>query len=203
MSASSMSRTPHAACHSSGWCAEMLRQIFLPTSKRPLGCAASGRERGKERARDWRMRTGRKRVQVSSSEWCGKKWPNPSFNNPRHRRSTHNALTHREEDDVRGLERVVAREDDAAVVHATLKVRAGRPANSEVPLEEVVVEGLREVLRGRVARELPHVREDAFLRERVQRLPVYLCRKARHVRIRQEIVELYGDLRIYRSSSYT
>ena len=29
-------RTPHPACHSSGWCCEMLRQIFLPTSKRPF-----------------------------------------------------------------------------------------------------------------------------------------------------------------------
>ena len=29
---------PQAGCQCSGWWAEMERQIFLPTSKRPLGC---------------------------------------------------------------------------------------------------------------------------------------------------------------------
>jgi hypothetical protein len=32
----SAARTPQAACHSSGWCCDILRQIFLPTSKRPF-----------------------------------------------------------------------------------------------------------------------------------------------------------------------
>ena len=37
ISASRMSRTPHAGCHSSGWCAEKERQTFTPVSKRPDG----------------------------------------------------------------------------------------------------------------------------------------------------------------------
>lgn len=36
MMASSMVRTPQAGCQLSSWCAEMDRQILVPTSKRPL-----------------------------------------------------------------------------------------------------------------------------------------------------------------------
>ena len=36
-SAVMMVRMPHAGCQCSGWCAEMERQIFLPTWKRPFG----------------------------------------------------------------------------------------------------------------------------------------------------------------------
>jgi hypothetical protein len=37
MSAVSAVRTLHDGHHSSGWCEEMERQIFMPVSKRPLG----------------------------------------------------------------------------------------------------------------------------------------------------------------------
>lgn len=37
MMASSAVRMLQEGCHDSGWWPEMLRQIFLPVSKRPLG----------------------------------------------------------------------------------------------------------------------------------------------------------------------
>ena len=79
MSASSMSRTPHAACHSSGWCAEMLRQVCTVEAPVGLRSKRKGARGASERLAN---AYGEEASQVSSSEWCGKKWPNPSFNNP-------------------------------------------------------------------------------------------------------------------------
>ena len=36
-----MVRMPHAGCQSSGWCSETDKQIFVPTSKRPLGVSSA------------------------------------------------------------------------------------------------------------------------------------------------------------------
>lgn len=63
----------------------------------------------------------------------------------------------RVEHDVRGSERVLRREQDAAVVDPSLELRRRRASEREVPLEQVALERRGVVLVGRVLHELPDV----------------------------------------------
>ncbi len=54
---------------------------------------------------------------------------------------------YRQENDVGRLHGIFRRKKNSAVVDAAFELRLGRPANCEVPLEQVVLERLCEVLR--------------------------------------------------------
>ena len=61
---------------------------------------------------------------------------------------------YRENDDVWRLHGILCGQDDPAVVDAALEVRVLGPSDGEVPLEEVVLQGARVVLGGRLGQLL-------------------------------------------------
>lgn len=63
----------------------------------------------------------------------------------------------RVEHNVRRPERILRREQDAAVVNAPLELGVGRPSHGEVPLEEVALQGCGVILIRRVFHELPNI----------------------------------------------